>query len=351
MLNEETALMSSPDLNYLSLIDLRKLKENSGESPETTVQDFAFSIDGQTVYVVSNDETSQTTVTAWDVSNRKVQGRLELRLISLVPVRDGVVLVAQNKPPELWNFKLSTCVRCWSTLTGVTNLIPISEELIACVGRQADVNIVATTGGEIVSTIQPFDQRQVIACNRNCQLVTFSQKNRFPLSSNEGWIEGTLRLSNTTTLIWERDTSLPWCEGYKDLPHCIFSPKETFVVVWGKALLDGPGVHILDALSGGTHHTLPNSKNVVDCKFVCDEECLVYNRGINVLRLFNVRSGDLLTVMDIEERPCCLAVCLPHHLIAICLTGVRFRVLKVWSPQIKDRRESKRLALRCVCLF
>ena len=151
MLNEETALMSSPDLNYLSLINLRKLKENSGESPETTVQDIAFSIDGQTVYVVSNDKTSQETVTAWDVSKRKVQGRLELRLISLVPVRDGVVLVAQNKPPELWNFKLSTCVRCWSTLNGITNLIPITEELIACVGKQADANILATTGGEIIS--------------------------------------------------------------------------------------------------------------------------------------------------------------------------------------------------------
>lgn len=85
--------------------------------------------------------------------------------------------------------------------------------------------------------------------------------------------------------------------------------------------------------------------------FVCDEECLVYNRGINVLRLFNVKSGDLLSVMDIEERPCCLAVCLPHHLIAICLTGVRFRLIRVWSPQIKDRRRSKRLALRCIYLF
>ena len=351
VLNEETALMSSPDLNYLSLINLRKLKENSGESPEATVQEIAISIDGQTVYVVSNDEKSSATVTAWDVSNRKVQGQLELRLISLVPVRDGIVLVAQNKPPELWNFKLSTCVRCWNTLNGITNLIPISEELIACVGRQGEVNILATTGGEIVSMIQPLDQSQVIACSSKCQLITYGQKSHFQPSSMEGCIEGTLRLSNTATMIWERDTSLPWCKGNKDLPHCIFSPKETFVVVWGKVLLGSPGVHILDALSGDTHHILPNSRNVVDCKFVCDEECLVYNRGINVLRVFNVRSGDLLTVIDIEERPCCLAVCLPHHLIAICLTGVRFRVFKVWSPQIKDRRKSNRLALRCICLF
>ena len=351
VLNEETALMSSPDLNYLSLINLRRLKKDSGEFSETTVQDIAFSIDGQTVYVVSNDETSQAAVSAWDVSNRTIQGRLELRLISLVPVRDGVVLVAQNKPPQLWNFNLSTCIRCWSTLNGITNLIPISEELIACVGRQAGVNILATTGGEIVSTIQPFDQSQIVACNSKCQLLTFSQKNHFRPSSKEVWIEGTLGLLNTMTLIWERDASMPWCEGHKDLPHCIFSPNESFVVVWGKVLLDGPGVHVLDALSGGTHHTLPNSKNVVDCKFVCDEECLVYNRGINVLRLFNVRSGDLLTVMDVEERPRCLAVCVTHHLVAICLTGVRFKVLKVWSPEIKDRRKNKRLALSCICLF
>ena len=346
VLNEETALMSSPDLNYLSLVNLRKLKE-SRENSETIVQDIAFSINGETVYVVSNDETSQATVTAWDVSNGKVQGRLQLPLISLVPARDGVVLMAQNKPPELWNFNLSSCVRRWSALNGITKMIPISDELIACIGRRGDVSILATTGGEIVSTIQPFGQSHVVACNSKFQLITVGEKYHFRSNFKDGGVEGTLKLSNTTSLIWERDLSQPWCVGDTDLPHCIFSPKEEFVVVWGKALVDGPGVHILDALSGDTHHTLPNSKNVVDCRFVSDEECLVYNRGINVLRLFNVKSGDLLSVMDIEERPCCLAVCLPQHLIAICLTGFRFKLVRVWSPQIKDRRKSNRLDSLC----
>ncbi|XP_078383734.1 uncharacterized protein LOC144666215 [Oculina patagonica] len=345
VLNKETALMSSPDLNYLSRINLRKLNK-SREDSETVVQDVAFSIDGETLYVVSNNEleTTQTTVTAWDVSNTKIRGQLQLRLISLMPVKDGVVLVAQNKSPELWNFKLSRYVRRWSMLNGITKTIPISEELVACVGRQGDVSILATTGKEtILSTIQPFEQRYVVACNSKYQLITVGQKHHFRPNVKDSLLKGTLRLSSMTSLIWERDLSQPWCEGYKDLPHCIFSPKDDFVVVWGNPLLDSPGVHILDAISGDTHHTLPNSNNVVDCKFVSDEECLVYNRGINVLRLFNVKSGDLLSVMDIEERPCCLAVCLPHHLIAICLSSDRFRLIRVWSPQTKDRRKNKRV--------
>ena len=350
-LSEDSTLMSSPDLNYLSLINLQKLKE-SRDTSETTVQDIVFSTNGETVYVVSNDEqiASQATVTAWNVSNGKFEGRLQLQLISIVPVRNGVVLVAHNKEPELWNFKLSSCIRRWSTLNGITKAVPISEELMACVGMQGDVYILATTSGEIVSTMQPFGPRYVVACNSKYQLITVGQKDHFQSNVKTGEMNETLRLSNATSLIWEKDLPHTLGDGYKDLPQCIFSPKEEFVVVWGKPSIDGPGVCILDTLSGDTHYTLPNSKNVVDCKFVSNKECLVYNRGINVLRLFNVMSGELLSVMDIEERPCCLSVCLPHHLNAIYLTGLRFKLIKVWSPQIKEERKNKRLVFifRCV---
>ena len=350
MLSEETALMSSPDLNYLSLINLRKVDRNREDSVPV-VQELAFSINGETLYVVSNTETTQVAVTAWEVSNTKIRGRLQLRLISLVPVKDGVVLLAQNKSPELWNFRLSTCVRRWSTLNGITKIIPISDEVLACLGSQSDVNVLSTADQEIVSTIQPFELSNVIACNSKCQLITVGQKNHFGPNVKDGWVEETLRLSDATSLVWERDLSRPWCKDSKDQPHCIFSPKEEFVVVWGQPLLDGPGVHILDAISGDTHHTLPNSKNVVDCKFVSDEECVVYNRGINVIRLFSVTSGNLLSVMDIEERPSCLAVCLAHQLIAICLTSDRFRLIRVWLPHAENRRKSKRLDLLGASLY
>ena len=350
VLNEEAALMGSSDLNCLSLINLKKLKDGGLDS-RTVVEDITFSPNGSTLYVVSRDEESQAKVTAWDVSDgNRIRGELQLLLISPIPVKEGVVLLAKNKALELWNVELTERTRHWSTLDGITKLIAISEELIACVGRQGDVNILAATAtGEIVSTIQPFGQRCVIACNSKYHLITVGQKHHFR-NFKDGGVEGTLGMSNMTSFIWERDLTLPWCKE-KTLPHCIFSPKEEFVVFWGEALVDGPGVHILDAASGATHHTLPNSKNVVACKFVSDEECLVYNKVINVLRLFSVKSGELLSVMDIEERPCCVAVCLDRHLIAVCLKGLVFKQIRVWSPHVRNRRKSERLVFLLFYLF
>ena len=336
-LNTETVLMDSSDLNFLSVINLRKLKENK-ENSGTIVKDIAFSPNGATLYVISTDGTRQTTVTAWDVSNgNKMCGRLNILLISFIPVKEGIVLLLQNKQqPELWNVELTECIRRWNTLERITKMIAISQELIACVGMEGEVNILAALAAGGIEV-----KRCVIACNSKHDLITVGQRHRYHNFKDSG-TEGTLGMSNDTSLIWERDVTVPLC-GEHALPYCIFCPKEDFIVVWGEPLIDGPGVHILDAASGNTHHTLANSKNVVDCKFVSDEEILVYNKVINVLRLFNVNSGDLLSVMDIEERPCCVAVCLYRHLIAVCLKGFAFKHIRVWSPRSKEKRQNKRL--------
>lgn len=110
-----------------------------------------------------------------------------------------------------------------------------------------------------------------------------------------------MRLLNIKIMIWEWDMFLFCCKGFKDLLYCIFFFKEMFVVVWGKDFFGGFGVYIFDVFLGDIYYIFFNSRNVVDCKFVGDEECFVYNRGINVFCVFNVRLGDLLIVMDIEE--------------------------------------------------
>ena len=344
VLSEETALMGSPDLNYVSLINLKKLEE-SEEDPETVVEDIAFSPDGAILYVVSRDEARQAKVFAWDVSTgNRIHGGLQRLLFSLIPVKEGVILLEKNKMPEMWNVDLSKCIRRWSSLDGITRIIAISEELVACVGRQGDVQILtATANGETVSTIPVLGQRCVVACNSKFHVVTVGRtRHGLFRSLGDGGVEGTLEMSSATSLIWKRDLTNSWCKE-KPLPNCIFSPKEEFVVIWGEHLLDGPGVHIIDAASGDTHHILPNSKSVLACKFASDEEFLVYNKVINVLRLFNVKSGDLLSVMDIEEQPCCVAVSLYRHLIMVCFKGLVFKQIKVWSPNVENRGKNRRL--------
>lgn len=344
VLSGETALMGSPDLNYVSLINLKKLEE-SEEDPETVVEDIAFSPDGAILYVISRDEASQAKVFAWDFSTgSRIHGGLQLLLISLIPVKGGVILLEENKMPEMWNVDLSKCIRRWSSLDRITRMIAISEELVACVGRQGGVQILtATSNREAESTIPILGQRCVLACSSKCYVVTVGQtRHGLFRSLGDGRVEGTLEMSSATSLIWKRNLTNPWCKE-NPLPNCIFSPKEEFVVIWGEHLLEGPGFHIIDAASGDTHHILPNSKNVLACKFVNEEECLVYNKVINVLRLFNVKSGDLLSVMDIEEQPCCVAVSLHQHLIIVCFKGFVFKQIKVWSPNVESRKKNRRL--------
>ena len=62
--------------------------------------------------------------------------------------------------------------------------------------------------------------------------------------------------------------------------------------------------------------------------------------------MFSVTSGNLLSVMDMEERPKCVAVCLCRNLIAVCFKGFTFKQIQVWPPGMKGRRKSERLVYR-----
>ena len=345
VLNEEIALMSSPDLNYLSLINVRNLSENI-ENSKMIVKEIAFSPNGNRLYVLGEDATRQVTLTVWDTSHgNRMRGRINLFVTSFIPVTQGVVLLAQNKQPHLWNLDVCECIRSWDSLKGITKMISISNELIACVGSQGEVIILeAVANGTILWTGVPMGQRRVIACNSEYHLLTVGPKYQIDTMSKSG-TEGTLQMSNIGCIVWERDLTLPLCEDHA-LPHCIFSPKEDLMIVWGEPIIDGPGVHILDSASGNTCRTLPNSKNVVGCQFVGDKEVLVYNKVINVLRMFSVTSGNLLSVMDMEERPKCVAVCLCRNLIAVCFKGFTFKQIQVWLPGTKGTRKCERLVYR-----
>ena len=113
--------------------------------------------------------------------------------------------------------------------------------------------------------------------------------------------------------------------------HMIFSPENEFVVTWN-TLDEGQGLHVLDADTGETLHVfLRDQKDIIECKFL-DDESLVCCSGDNFLRLCNVRTGDLLSVLDIGEQPFSLGACLNHPLVAIGLSGTRIKFVHVQLP-------------------
>ena len=134
-------------------------------------------------------------------------------------------------------------------------------------------------------------------------------------------------LLNKGSVKWERIAD----NSYLRDEHMIFSPKNEFVVTWN-TLDDGQGLHVLDADTGETLHVLlRDQKDIIECKFL-DDESLVCCSGDNFLRLYNVRAGALLSILDIGEQPFSLEACLNHPLVAIGLSGTRIKFVRVQLP-------------------
>ena len=113
------------------------------------------------------------------------------------------------------------------------------------------------------------------------------------------------------------------------------------MVTWD-SLNSGYGVLILDAKTGETFHTLLRKQNnVLNCKFARNSQSLVCCSKDNFLRWFNIRSGDQLSVLDIEERPHCLGACLETPLVAIGLGDARLKFVHVKLPFVQNAEGNK----------
>ena len=146
-----------------------------------------------------------------------------------------------------------------------------------------------------------------------------------------------LRKKNSQKNLWERKSKKYHGESFS--PRLILSPKEEFVVTWD-SLYAGYGLHILDARCGETRHNLlKNHDDIVDCKFACDGESLLCCTSDNFLRLFQIRTGGLLCILDIEERPFSLGASAREDLVAVGLLLGRLKFIHVELPR---REESER---------
>ena len=128
----------------------------------------------------------------------------------------------------------------------------------------------------------------------------------------------------------------------------MFTPTEEFVLVSAGTSQSRQEVHVLDASSGNTLRTLCSVDDVSNCAFVSNEECVIdrrdSSRGYHLL-LFNVRTGDLLSVLDVytTDEPNCLAAFPQKGLIAMGLWNSKrmHPFIEVRVPRDKVNRRSK----------
>ena len=191
------------------MLNINATRGTEKESPLlTNIKQMEFSLSGKTMYIVSDDEIRRATVRAWDVANEKFIAKkniLQLRttwhmkyvsVSYLAVVKEGVVLSPKDGTLELWNFELNECIRMWPNLRYITEMMPISEKRVACVGKENDMNVLDTTRPEVApipfshegyeSTILRLE-REAIACNRRCQLLS-TDRHSVQLSDDSGRI-------------------------------------------------------------------------------------------------------------------------------------------------------------------
>ena len=323
------------------------LKANRRLSFSSYFCHIAFALDGKTIYGTTEGDKGLQVV-CLDVSSgdRKAEKVISTRDVLLVPVSEGVLL-KQCEPGadvQLWNFELSEQVRSWPNLSEVRDMMPFSDHCVACVGRDFEVSILDTSNGNIVKTI-PFChegyqstycylRKEAIVCNGKYQLLSTAPRSvQLSDGKNELW-KRTLKFQNP--LIREGGLS------------GMFSPTEEFVLISSVKIPPlEEEVLVLEACSGKYLRTLCTFGSIFECAFVSNTECVIVcwnTSGSYCLELFNVNTGDFLTVLDIDfEPPRCLASCPQEGLIAIGLKDSKCMcaVIHVKLPRDKVNQEAK----------
>ena len=274
-----------------------------------------------------------------DVSSgeRKAKKVINTRDVLLVPVSEGVLL-KQREPgtdAQLWNFELSQQVRSWPNLSDVRDMMPFSDHCVACVGRDFEVSILDTSNGEIVKTIPlRHEGYRSIVCNSKYQLLCITRTCC------------SVQLSDGKNELWKRTLKCPHFLGIWSLPG-MFSPTEEFVLVSSTNSQSKEEVLVLSASSGKHLRTLCTGDSILGCVFVSKMECVVVCKntsGSYCLQLFNVSTGDFLTVLDIDFVPSlCLASCPQKGLIAIGVKNSKCMYAVIQVKQLRDKvnREAK----------
>ena len=137
--------------------------------------------------------------------------------------------------------------------------------------------------------------------------------------------------------------------GPCDILPGMYCPTEEIFVIPALTPEGDQGVYLLVGQSGKTCRRLCRGTDFFGCNFVNDEECLIDSKdasGEYLLRLFNIKSGDILGVMVKQLRTFCLASCPLKRLVAIDVGNDDseriFQVIQLKLPRDKDNKKKNK---------
>ena len=322
----------------------------------------AFALDGKTIYGATA-EYEGFQVVSLDVSSgdRKAEKVICTRNVLLVPVSEGVLL-KETEPGadiQLWNFELSQQIRSWPNLSEVRDIKPFSDRCVACVERDFEVSILDTSNGNIVKTIPLCHEVDQSTSSYQLGIVAIECNSKYELLSTvvtrgklARVVPSSVHLSDGNNELWKgtlKFESNLLSEG--DIPG-MFSPTEEFDLISSSVCQVKKEVLVLEASSGKLLRTLCTVHKVLGCAFVSKTECVIVCMNISgryCLKLFNVSTGDFLTVLDIDFVPSrCLASCPQKGLIAIGLDDSKCMCVVIQVKQLGDKVNPEAKGEQCV---
>ncbi|XP_022795080.1 uncharacterized protein LOC111333714 [Stylophora pistillata] len=414
-LTDNIVLIGSPSYNYLATVNTNvldnaaipcsydgELSEFDLSNRDGRVMKVEMSVAGDAIYsiILPYWKPHLTQVTVFRMTSLKILAKkIFPRMVSLIPMKDGIIISLEERKPELWNFELSEFIRFLPTLTGNEELVPISQEVVACRRKQ---NIVALnyscrssidilelddrSASSIPFPFSLFESRTDIFYSENkdyhCEVGLEPMVLRFLNVSNgelassftilgpgDAYIDAvsfnsqgqilvctfetipaehtfwedeliTATFWNYDTIVWRKSTV---CRDQLPRPQFVFSPRDDVVASWN-FLEGGFGLHILDADFGEITKTfLKDRCDIADSKFVNEESLLVCFVHDTFLRLFNVRTGNLVSVLDLGERPVCIGACVESSLVAIGLENrMKFLHFRLPKREVATKKKSEK---------
>ena len=344
VLNKQSVLRVSCDDSIIEMVQPDELTKDSAGDSGAILRNVVFSVNGDRLFFISDLERE---LMVWDISSGMFKpGKILPRGVqenrNLVAVREGLLLQTSYDTLELWDFELRECIRSWNALEYICEVMSISEDQVACIVLKKpilldtartevkkQVIIVDTARKGFVSRITVHGD--FVACNSKCHVITADGQE--------------LQMQCGAVVFWK--IALPF-KPFGSYRLNSFSPTEQYCI-----LGDDNALYFLDVGLGRTlwklqphidEGFLPKTDN---WKFVSDEECVAclrLNYSLYCLKLYNVKSGDLLSRIALEGDVYRLAACPRDRLVAILFMGskVNFKVLQVKLPGDQHSRRNKR---------
>ena len=243
VLNEQSLLTVTYDRSIIEMLHIDEVTKDSAGVSKTIVKKAVLSLNGHTLFIITTTDGYLPTLMAWDISSgmckarKRVFGDTGRFGENIVAVREGVLLEGSHDTLELWNFELSECIRSWTDLKFLMEVIPISEERVACQvwcpEREVErkLIIVDTTREGIVSTFTFLTGEFFAACNSECHVLTAVREE--------------LKMQSGDKVLWKMPKPT---EAF--LSRVIFSPTEQYCILRNVEVL------VLDAVLGKTLHKL-----------------------------------------------------------------------------------------------